>query len=186
MSWDAGHSVQLRRAVEQANIVLCRLQMPHDRPVPVVERVLPALGVRLYWANLVTEDGFTVRQDSRYTVCLSRTLHRDPARLRFTAAHEAGHVVLGHLAQDSVCGLTLHDSRKEREANVFASALLMPENAFHGQVPPWDKRALSRLLRQFGVSWEALIIRLDELGLQSRDASRALFAEPDAPTLSAD
>ena len=161
--------------------MLSRLQIPCVRPVPVVERVLPALGVRLYWTNLVTEDGFTVRQGSRYTVCLNRALHRDPGRLRFTAAHEAGHVVLGHLAGDSVCGLTLRDSRKEREANVFASALLMPENAFDEQVPPLDKRVLSRLLRQFGVSWEALIIRLDELGLQSRDASRALFAERDAP-----
>ena len=186
MSWVAGDPAQPARAVEQANLVLSQLQLPCDRPVPVVERVLPALGVRLYWTNLVTEDGFTVRQDSRYSVCLNRALHRDPARLRFTAAHEAGHVVLGHLAGDSVCGLTLKDSRKEREANVFASALLMPANAFHGQVPPWNKQALSQLLRQFGVSWEALIIRLDELGLQSRSASRALFMERDAPAAPAD
>ena len=40
-----------------------------------------------------------------------------PARLRFTLAHELGHLLLSHLAEGS---------REEREANIFAAQLLMP------------------------------------------------------------
>lgn len=44
----------------------------------------------------------------------------NPARLRFTLAHELGHRILGH---------TGHSPREEREADTFASHLLCPQPA---------------------------------------------------------
>ena len=166
--------------VEAACALRRRLALRPDRPVPVLARVLPSLGITLRWADLKTEDGLTIRRNGVYTTCLNIRLRQDPARLRFTAAHEAGHVVLGHVemvgtADNHECAPC---ARLERDANVFASALLMPADGLADSGPPWDKRTLSRLLRRFGVSWEALVIRLDELGLQRRESSLSLF-DPD-------
>lgn len=174
-----GYRGNLTDPVEQASALRARLALRPDRPVPVLTRVLPSLGVRLRWADLATDDGLTIRRDGVYTTCLNARLRQDPARLRFTAAHEAGHIVLGHLEMECLAenGRYSPCARREREANLFASALLMPQAGLADSGPPWDKQTLSRLLRRFGVSWEALVIRLDELGLQRRESSLALFYE---------
>ena len=162
---------------EHASALRARLALRPDRPVPVLTRVLPSLGVTLRWADLATDDGLTIRRNYAYTTCLNARLRQDPARLRFTAAHEAGHIVLRHLEMEGEANNGRYSlcARREREANLFASALLMPADGLADSGPPWDKRALSRLRRRFGVSWEALLIRLDELGLQNRESSLSLF-----------
>lgn len=49
-------------------------------------------------------------------------------RQRFTAAHELGHILLGHVGEGRSAhrGPLLSDNPMEREANVFASRLLAP------------------------------------------------------------
>lgn len=53
-----------------------------------------------------------------------------PERIRFTIAHELGHIVLGHVAPGSVTtknrGLSPGDSQQETAANQFAARLLAP------------------------------------------------------------
>lgn len=60
-------------------------------------------------------DAFTVRRGGEWLVCY-RADGR-PTRLRFTLAHELGHVVLGHESGRPA---------EEREADHFASCLLCP------------------------------------------------------------
>lgn len=60
-------------------------------------------------------DAFTVRQGEECLVCCR--MDGNPARLNFTLAHELGHIVLKHTG----------GSADEREADHFASCLLMPE-----------------------------------------------------------
>lgn len=61
-------------------------------------------------------DAFTVHAADRWVVAYRSD--GNPARRRFTLAHELGHIVLHHDTADSVA---------EREADHFASCLLCPE-----------------------------------------------------------
>lgn len=49
-------------------------------------------------------------------------------RQRFTAAHELGHILLGHVGEGRPAhrGIPAEDEEMEQEANVFASRLLAP------------------------------------------------------------
>ena len=84
-------------------------------------------------------DGFTVRSGDRCYVFYN--MEQPPGRVRFTIAHELGHVLLGHLGdgehtvynQDAS-----EDASEEHTANVFASRLLAPACVLHalGAVTP--------------------------------------------------
>jgi len=89
-------------------------------------------------------------------------------RRRFTIAHELGHFVLHRDRQtDFNCDKTSVFSGSEtmaaieREANVFASNLLMPGDVFGKCIDGVhiDLHLLSGLAKQFEVSFEALCIR---------------------------
>jgi len=101
-------------------------------------------------------------------------------RINWTYAHEIAHIKLKHL-EDYDCN-SLNDRelwRLDREANIFTSNFLMPEEWIRERASsPLSKAALGSLRATFDVSWEALINRLDELGIQSRAESLKLFQAP--------
>jgi Zn-dependent peptidase ImmA (M78 family) len=97
-------------------------------------------------------------------------------RLRFTLAHELGHLALRHhqrrfgdlsdvhgVLRDSEPGFwTTHDLL-ELEANRFAAELLMPTGMFTAE---WSRSPYPRrLASQFEVSMQAVQRRIGELGL---------------------
>jgi Zn-dependent peptidase ImmA (M78 family) len=100
-----------------------------------------------------------------------------PYRKRFTIAHEIGHHFL-HLMKDGefVDGeadlfrqppedesqvTPVH--RMEIQANMFAAALLMPEDAVRAE---WEGlKSIPAMARRFNVSQEAMGIRIGQLGL---------------------
>lgn len=100
-----------------------------------------------------------------------------PFRKRFTIAHELGHHFL-HLLEDGEFVDAEADlfrqpredrqnitpeRRKEIQANMFAAALLMPEE---NVVEQWkDCRSVEEMARIFNVSESAMGIRVDQLGL---------------------
>jgi predicted transcriptional regulator len=103
---------------------------------------------------------------------------RSPGRRRFTIAHEIGHFRM-HLPMQGVfldrpqdvVELSSDDAtadndhlRREREANVFARALLMPEPLVieHAKNSGFN---LSALAGRFGVSVPAMRLRLRVLGV---------------------
>lgn len=103
-------------------------------------------------------------------------LHRDnpdcPERSRFTIAHELGHFVL-HRAQQlrfecDKSGMTsgqFAGRNIEREANEFASNLLMPLDVLRQRLGDQRKvtlNLLSDIARTFQVSFEALCLRFIE------------------------
>ncbi len=100
-----------------------------------------------------------------------------PVRKKFTIAHELGHLYLhlsdedGNYADNDVTlyrnGLgVLQESAcsKEREANQFAAALLMPREKIEEE---WLFSArVDDMARFFGVSSQAMRIRCHHLGLR--------------------
>ena len=121
----------------------------------------------------------------------------DKGRSRFDAAHELGHLVM-HTDAEPL------DREQERQANMFASAFLMPSDAIGASlvrraptVRSWDRVLKER--RRWGVSAKALLYRSRELGalpdsayrramiaynqhgIASRDGSE--LGEPEQPVL---
>ncbi len=95
-----------------------------------------------------------------------------PERIRFTIAHELGHLILHRAQQIRVeCdkgGVTsgqFDDRNIEREANEFASNLLMPIDVLRRLLGDQRKvtlHLLSDIARTFQVSFEALCLRFIE------------------------
>ena len=85
-------------------------------------------------------DGFTVRSGNRCYVFYN--MEQPPGRVRFTIAHELGHVLLGHLGDGELTVYNRESSSEnapeEHTANVFASRLLAPACVLHalGAVTP--------------------------------------------------
>lgn len=86
------------------------------------------------------------------------------ARQRFTTAHEVGHLLRHRLENDKVLfranDFTSTTMRDEREANAFAARLLMPESMVRNLV---HLVPLNELARMFGVSEQAMSIRVREI-----------------------
>ena len=93
--------------------------------------------------------------------------------MRFTAAHELGHFVLGH-GGDFYCPSPLY-AAQERQANRFAAALLMPPSLVKSWwlkldgMPPAAK--VRTVADRLDVSREALGYRLLTLGLAHKALS---------------
>jgi Zn-dependent peptidase ImmA (M78 family)/transcriptional regulator with XRE-family HTH domain len=82
---------------------------------------------------------------------------------RFTAAHELAHHILGDPREVIVEGdLFAVNTPVEQRANAFAAALLMPADGLREVVArrPVDAIVLAELMREFTVSYRALLFRL--------------------------
>jgi hypothetical protein len=121
--------------------------------------------VAMTWAGF---DGALVRNPDDSTQWgIFYSDRASPQRQRFTVAHELGHLVLHRARQASFhcewtgaqTGVSL--ALMEREADDFASHLLMPGDALREGLAgrPVDLHLLSELARRFGVSFEALCLR---------------------------
>lgn len=101
------------------------------------EPLIRALGLE---AQCEASDGFTVRSGGRCYVFYNA--EQTPGRVRFTIAHELGHILLGHLGDGEHTVYNREpspeDAPEEHTANVFASRLLAPACVLHalGAVTP--------------------------------------------------
>jgi Zn-dependent peptidase ImmA (M78 family) len=122
--------------------------------------------------------GFLYR-DANQTVTGVNTIH-GKTRQNFTIAHETGHLLLHDQEQmhvdhefrvrlrDDVSSKGTDDA--EREANLFAASLLMPKEFLENDlakevyVDILDDSTFRSLARKYGVSTQALVNRLKNLG----------------------
>ena len=115
--------------------------------------------------------------DADQAVIGINALHPD-VRQRFSIAHELGHLLLHEDTDLQVdqhafvafrdLASTTADDPKEVEANQFAATLLMPEDLLRQCVLDRDPdldldAAITQLAQQFGVSEQAMTIRLTSL-----------------------
>ncbi len=144
-----------------------------------VEAIVKALGITIRAQELEDSvSGMLVIKDGRTTIGVNENHH--PNRQRFTLAHELGHFLL-HSNTSSIFidasiiffrdGTSSDGSKaQEIEANAFAAELLMPEKQLrefinNQPLDAFDEGAVRRLATQFGVSAQALTIRLTRLEL---------------------
>jgi Zn-dependent peptidase ImmA (M78 family) len=92
-------------------------------------------------------------------------------RLRFSTAHELGHIVMHTTIEKGFTDL-------EREANRFAAELLMPHEAMRAEMrSPVTLASLATLKARWGVSIQALIVRARDLEVISERQYRYLFEQ---------
>lgn len=93
-------------------------------------------------------------------------------RSRFDLAHELGHVILHRYIKTFDL---LHLKEIERQANYFASCLLLPEELLSVELPRFPSlENLLALKKRWGVSVAAIIYRSEKLGLISEQEALRL------------
>lgn len=119
--------------------------------------------------TLSTSEGALVRNpenDKEWGIFYNANVGRE--RQRFTIAHELGHFILHRKSQlafdcskESIYSGADGLIQIEREADDFASNLLMPGNLLRQKIEGQqiDFRLLGKLAKEFGVSLEAMCIR---------------------------
>lgn len=108
--------------------------------------------------SLFTNDGTPV-------IFLNKDMPSD--RLRFTLAHELGHIIMHKLPK----------AEMETEAHEFASELLMPADEIRSSFYPLSLDVLARLKLYWQVSMAALLKRAEDLGSVSERYARVLWMQ---------
>lgn len=168
-----------RRKIQAMTTALLEENNITDGPVPVAQ-IAKTRGARIFVSPLEGGlSGFLYR-DSNEAVIGVNTSH-PPARQNFTIAHELGHLMLHDIEEqlhvDHEFRVRLRSDvssqgidEAEQEANFFAASLLMPKEFLERDlkdadyVDVFDDDFLKELSRKYGVSTQALAIRLKTLG----------------------
>lgn len=130
--------------------------------------LLEKCGIKVYPLNLVSDSffGLSVAEDDGGPAIIVNVWERISVERRiFSAAHELGHLLL-HLDAYNV-EESAEDKVQEREADVFASHFLMPEEAF---ISEWKEASglyyldqVYKIKRIFQVSYKTVLYRLNEI-----------------------
>ncbi|MGI4864613.1 MAG: helix-turn-helix domain-containing protein [Janthinobacterium lividum] len=116
-------------------------------------------------------NGFAnVADDGQPIIFLNKGMSAD--RMRFTLAHEIGHLTMHFLDQPID-----KDRDTEDEANLFAAELLVPEIEIHGHLRQLDIRRLRELKRFWKVSMQMLLRRAKKLNCIPDHQYRALITK---------
>jgi Zn-dependent peptidase ImmA (M78 family) len=167
-----------RRKIESLVEELLTAYQVKQAPVPV-DRIAKAKGARIYYQSLENGvSGFIFRDKSQTVIGVNT--HHASVRQNFTLAHELGHLLLHDQEQlhvDHEFRVRLRDDvssqgtdGEEREANQFAASLLMPRQFIARDLASqeffdlFDEVPLRDMARKYGVSAQALVNRLKNLG----------------------
>lgn len=135
-----------------------------------VEHICDRLNIVIRHLALDTAEAiFILRGGEKYILINENQDYRP--RLRFTIAHELGHYCIPWHDQSvygcnpDQIGSYLHNNKREREADEFASALLMPEETLRSTVGKsnFDLDTLDSLCKEYEVSLTSMAIRFLEL-----------------------
>lgn len=144
-------------------------------PVPV-EEIASRIQIKISRASSEDFSGLLIRKDGHALIGVNSD--EAPVRQRFTIAHELGHFFL-HPQKDAFVDYRNHKDTKtdrlttikERQANMFAAALLMPRKNLIKDFAKLakglsDDEVSSILSKRYEVSEDAMRFRLKNLGLQ--------------------
>lgn len=142
-------------------------------PIQNMIHLLESKGVRVFSLseNTLNMDAFSFWIDGQPFIFLNTK--KSVERSRFDAAHELGHLVLHK--HGSPLGTEI-----EREANLFASAFLMPENSVTSKIPYLQSMTLNTIFKlksNWKVSAAALVRRMKDLKLLSEWHYRIFMIE---------
>ena len=130
------------------------------------------LGVRLYVRPLDSQVSGLCAYDDNVGACILLNANHPPARQAQTAVHELGHLTSRRQTPNVCRSDRRNDSREERYANAFGRSFLTPARTvtvkfedITAGASRFSRRHVILLAHAFGVSREAMVRRLEELGL---------------------
>ncbi|WBL26770.1 ImmA/IrrE family metallo-endopeptidase [Zunongwangia sp. HGR-M22] len=144
-----------------------------------LERIVEEEGIKVFYDcyDTATFDGMTIYEYSQFFIHINLDRGNKPstARARFTLAHELGHYFIDThriglkegILEPHPSKLNNHQfTRIEREADYFASNLLMPETRFKKFINKkhFNPELLNDLKLNFNVSLTACAIRYADIG----------------------
>lgn len=140
-----------------------------DGPIENLARLVEAAGIVIFWCDFgpASIDGVSLQLPD-LPPCVFLNKDRPADRVRFSLAHELGHLVMHAQPSDTM----------EDEANQFASALLMPRRAFAASCARRiDIGELARLKMLWRVSMQAALYRAKSIGILSDNQSSYLWRQ---------
>lgn len=130
------------------------------------------LGARVYVRRLDPKISGLYAFDDVAGACILLNAAHPRDRRSQTGAHELGHFISTRRAPDALHAGTPESTREERYANIFGRCLLTPARAVMAKfqevtagASKLTRRHIILLAHFFGVSREAMVRRLEELGL---------------------
>jgi Zn-dependent peptidase ImmA (M78 family)/DNA-binding XRE family transcriptional regulator len=157
-----------------ARVTRAKLGLSPDTPIRNLLNQIEKNGVFVFAIpyEIDEQDGYSGWADSnprRPVIVITGGKPGD--RQRFTLAHELGHLVMHHTFPRGL-------SKVESEADIFASELLLPEDAMRREIdPPVTLTTLAELKPRWGVSIAALIMRAKGLEIVTERQARYLFVQ---------
>ena len=145
-----------------------------DQPIENMQYLLESNGIIVTGFKDVDRkiDAFSQRINIEgvgplYVVALALGTEKTQTRLLFDMAHELGHIML-HKWDESTEDLSKDEfAAMEKQANIFASAFLLPRHSFGMDVSPYAKNIefYKTLKKKWGVSMQAMMYRARQLGI---------------------
>ncbi|NDP64639.1 XRE family transcriptional regulator [Polaromonas sp.] len=130
------------------------------------------LGVRIYARKLDPKVSGLFAYDETIGACILINANHRKDRRTMTGAHELGHFIATRRRPEIYQDQKYENSREERYANAFANAFLTPARAVMGKFREvtigsthLTRRHIIVLANFFGVSRQAMVLRLEELDL---------------------
>jgi Zn-dependent peptidase ImmA (M78 family)/transcriptional regulator with XRE-family HTH domain len=144
-----------------------------DKVVNNVTRCIERLGILVTGLNLpdlsARIDGISSPRRTEEPFVVAIALDKSGDRLRFSAAHELGHILL-HTENRP-----LNREEREGEADAFASAFLLPREAMLDELSPGlTLTGYARIKARWGVSIQAIVRRAFDLSVIDKDRYRSL------------
>lgn len=144
------------------------LDLGIDTPIHSVTRLLEVYGAVCVDAENVPEKISALSVDTLRPLVMNNADQNQPSRKRFNLAHELLHLICHR-------GRVTGDDLTEKQANAFASALLMPKRAFLNECPirttvrvsATTLQMLAPFKKEWGVSYAAIFRRAHDLGVIS-------------------
>lgn len=134
-------------------------------------------GIRIYFRPLDSKISGLFAYDESIGAAVLLNAHHPRHRQTHTAAHELGHFVCNRRKPAVFRVEGIGTTREERYADLFARAFLTPAHTVAHRfrdvtagAPNFSRRHVIVLSHAFGVSREAMVRRLEELGLIRRGA----------------
>ena len=99
-----------------------------ELPVKITD-LCRRIGIPVKFADLGAEqDGYSAIVNDKPIIVINSLKRDNTARMRFTVAHELGHIMLGHVGVYELVNRepSPSDNEIEQQANIFATRLLAP------------------------------------------------------------
>lgn len=135
----------------------------HVCALPVsVSELARGMGIRImYYKSDNEDDGYSTLDEGEPMIFINSAAANN--RKRFTAAHELGHILLGHVGKYALVNRepSASDNPIEQEANVFASRILAPACVLWAL----DVHSAEQISKLCNISMTAAQYRMDRMNI---------------------